>query len=284
MELPACPCRDRCLVVVPVLTWRPPVRPSCTTSSTGLGNRRPCFILLHHAGGASSIFHSWLEPLGAHGDVFAIDLPGRRRRIREPLIRDAAVAVEDIVMTIRAVLGPPPIPPFAVLGHSMGALLAHEIACVLRNEGYGEPGILFVSGSRAPAEYGKSFRVPGIDGADGSAESLGLCDELAALGARVPSPERLALLQADLEICRSHRPRNDGLLSCPIVALTGAGDPIATGAQVEKWAMCTTGAFSRREYPGSHFFLFDAAAASEVIGDFARWADEVVRRPETWEY
>ena len=239
-------------------------------------DHRPLFVLFHHAGGASSVFYSWVERLEAHGEVVALDLPGRRRRLHDPVIRDITSAIVDVTETLRAALGTRPGRPFMMLGHSMGALLAYEAALDLRSKGFREPEALFVSGSRVPSEYGESTRLLGIGGdADIAAEALGGSSELMALGARLPSPERIALLQADLEICRSRRQRGEAPLSCPVIALTGRGDSVATSEQVKRWARYTTGPFSRREYSGSHFFLFDDAVASEVVDELICWADQI---------
>src|ERR1043166_3549047 len=99
-----------------------------------------------YAGGAPHVFHEWPDLLPSFVDVCAIQLPGRGTRLREQPYTRLKALVPDVVTALRSFIDR----PFALFGHSMGALIAFEVARVLRDRGGPEPEILFVSGARGP--------------------------------------------------------------------------------------------------------------------------------------
>jgi surfactin synthase thioesterase subunit len=112
-----------------------------------------CF---HHAGGNSSFYTSWKTFLPAFVDVIPIGLPGRQERFQEPLIREFPAALEAVtrMVTPRARV------PFALIGHSMGALLAFEVARKLEQLRLA-PCALFVTACRAAHRWAESHEKRG---------------------------------------------------------------------------------------------------------------------------
>jgi medium-chain acyl-[acyl-carrier-protein] hydrolase len=98
-----------------------------------------------HAGAGASLFRAW-EPSVPDGmELCAIQLPGREDRLTETPFRDLAALVPQLVTEIVAQLDR----PFALFGHSVGALVAYEVARSLSASGR-PPIHLFVSGQPAP--------------------------------------------------------------------------------------------------------------------------------------
>lgn len=108
-------------------------------------------VCFPHAGGTPSVYRDWDAHVGDRVQVVPVLLPGRSFRLGEPPRREMAPMAADIAA---ALVGQGLADAFALFGHSMGALLAYEVACELRDRGAGEPVHLFVSGSRAPHFYG----------------------------------------------------------------------------------------------------------------------------------
>src|SRR5689334_4415091 len=75
-----------------------------------------------YAGGTAAIFRSWADSLPPNIDMWAVELPGRATRRLEP----ASARIGDLVPPIAAALRSAIDRPFAVFGHSMGAILGFE--------------------------------------------------------------------------------------------------------------------------------------------------------------
>jgi medium-chain acyl-[acyl-carrier-protein] hydrolase len=189
-------------------------------------------------------------------EVGAIHLPGREGRLREP----AFTRIEPLVDEVAAGLRPYLDRPYALFGHSMGALVAFELARRFREEGWGEPTHLFVSGRRAahlPPRHPAIAHLPDAEFVEEIGRRYnGIPDEV------LRHPDLLALLlpglRADLTLIEAygHRPGNP--LECSISAYGGIADPEATPAELVGWRQHTRGALSVRMFPGGHFFVQSA--------------------------
>lgn len=211
-------------------------------------------LCLPFAGGSSSIFEPWCDAIPEAIELCALVLPGREGRRREPMLADARTLAMQVVRDLqrRASL------PLVLFGHSMGALLANELARALVESGLPEPLLLVVSASATPDRSCASNLSTADDErlvAVADQRWGGWPDEL-----RSHSPLRasvLALIRADLSLLatctRSCAPR----LSCPIHALAGSDDSwVRTQDQLE-WQLYTTGPFSLHHFCGGHLFLVD---------------------------
>ena len=118
-----------------------------------------------YAGGnASIIYRSWPQHLHPQIEAVAVELPGRAARFGEPPVSDCAALVGAIADAFEATPGYLPggagaagadgggalVLPYGLFGHSMGALLAFELAHALRARGHPPPVCLVASGARAP--------------------------------------------------------------------------------------------------------------------------------------
>src|SRR5947209_14514516 len=107
--------------------------------------RRRLFCLAH-AGGGAALFRGWGERLPGSVEVVAVQPPGREGRFREPPFTDWRPLVAELADAIRPLLDK----PFALFGHSLGALLAYELARRLRDLGGKQPDHLFAAALAAP--------------------------------------------------------------------------------------------------------------------------------------
>src|SRR5262249_23742176 len=85
---------------------------------------------LPYAGGASDLFREWRKALAPTIQVCPIELPGRGGRSEEEPHTDLTGLVEILGSELRSRLDR----PFALFGHSMGAVIAFELARYLRRE------------------------------------------------------------------------------------------------------------------------------------------------------
>ena len=215
-----------------------------------------------HAGGAASYFHPWSAPLAPGIEVLAVQYPGREDRAAEPCVTNIA----DLADQIHAALGSSLPRRFAFFGHSMGAILAFEVARrISRQQGRG-PAHLFVSGRAGPPRHHhRNLHRAG---------TAALIAELRSYGATDPrildDSEILELIMpavlADYTASETYQFEPGPPLSCDITAMTGDRDRLNTTGDAAGWSAHTTRAFTLRVYPGGHFYL-DACRAQvlEVI-------------------
>ena len=107
------------------------------------GRRLFCFP---HAGGAPSAFRAWGRYLRPEFELAIAQLPGRGARMGETPLDEMEALVDELVAAMEPMLDK----PFALLGHSMGAWVAFEVARALGKKGLETPTVLFVAGARAP--------------------------------------------------------------------------------------------------------------------------------------
>ncbi len=226
------------------------------------------FCFPYAGGDAMSIYHSWRNAFPVEIEVFAAQLPGRGARVNEtPLTR-----LEPLVERLAHVMRPQLNGPFALFGHSMGALICFELARLLRAQCGISPAHLFVSGCRAPHLRGDqpiTYSLP-------DAEFVEELQRLNGTPLEVFSqPELLELvlplLRADFELCQIYSYVPGPLFECPITAFGGLDDEI-TREEVSQWAQHTTKAFDLRMLPGDHFFIRRKdATVAQIVSAKCRW-------------
>ncbi|WP_433399614.1 thioesterase II family protein [Streptomyces sp. CA-146814] len=218
-------------------------------------------ICLPHAGGSANYFRPLATALPPTAEVLAVQYPGRMDRVNEPYVGD----FEEMTERTLAAVGREVDRPVALFGHSMGALLAFQVAKRLEAEGV-PPLALFASGARPP---GRSLLprhtrprtdeelITDLALLNGTDERLLDNQEMRTLV--------LSALRADYRMLRSYR-RDDSALACPLAALTGDDDPVVPVDDAGGWSRHTTGAFGLHVFAGKHFYLADHwAGVSTVI-------------------
>lgn len=205
-----------------------------------------------YSGSGSSIFFQWPENLPADVEVWLAQLPGRGNRLKEPPFSRLSALVEVVAENIYALLNQ----PFALFGHSMGALVCFELARYLRKVGRPEPVHLFVSGRGAP-------HVPGTGAPIHELPEPEFIEELKSMHGMAPevlaSEELMQLLipilRADFSVCETYDYQEEQPLNCSISAYGGLQDDGVNSDQLDAWRDLTGGSFLLHMFPGDHFFI-----------------------------
>ena len=206
-----------------------------------------CFA---HAGGSASLFRRWQGRLPADIELCAVQLPGREKRFNEPPRTDVRVLADELARAFK----PTPV-PFALLGVSMGALIAYRLACALRERGAAQPFHLFIGAMSAP-------HVPDTTGEHRMtldqwityARSIGeLTDQ--EMEARELLELMFPMLTADAAITETYVHTEEAPLAAAISAYACTHDKRIKAADVRAWERYTTGAFHYEELACEHNFL-----------------------------
>ena len=205
-----------------------------------------------YAGSGASGFRKWPERLPANIELRAVQLPGREDRfVEKPIDR-----VETIVQSVGEAIPDLLDRPFAFFGHSMGSLIAFELARHLRRVGSPQPVALMVSGQRPPQAKDpppRRFDLPqkeflemlrNIDGTP-----PGIIDNPEMMEMLTP------LLRADFAVCETYAYSSEPPLTCPIAAFGGELDGEVSPEILGQWREQTSGDFRLRMFPGGHFYL-----------------------------
>jgi surfactin synthase thioesterase subunit len=145
--------------------------------------------------------------------------------------------------------------PYALFGHSLGALLAFEAAHKLGTIGLPQPLALFASGTNAPSRRDND-RFAGMESDEqlraemyklnGTHSEVFASDELMAL--------TLPVLRADFQLCGQYRYRRRRFLNLPLHVFGGDRDE-TTSETLEAWQQETSAEFSLDNFDGDHFFI-----------------------------
>ena len=207
-------------------------------------------VCLPHAGGSASYFFGVARNLAPAVDVLAAQYPGRQDRRTEPCVATVTELADLLAAQVAGVADK----PLSLFGHSMGAVLAFEVASRLEADGV-RPHSIIVSGRRAPDTVrDECVHLRDDDGLIAEIQSLSGTDT------KVMQDEEilrmvLPSIRNDYRAVETYRGEPGRTVAAPIHALIGDSDPKATVDEVRRWAEHTTGAFALKVFPGGHFYL-----------------------------
>jgi medium-chain acyl-[acyl-carrier-protein] hydrolase len=205
-----------------------------------------------YAGGAASIYRSWASLMPPTVEIIPVELPGRGRRLAEPPIRRMAAMTMALAPAITPLLDM----KFAFFGHSMGAIIAFELARELRRRNAPMPEQVFISGRSAPQVRGReaaTYKLPEgefraeLQRLNGTPAEALENDELMSL--------MLPCIRADFEMVQTYQYYDDAPLRCPITVYGGLEDYAVPREALLPWQQHTQAQFSLYMLPGDHFFL-----------------------------
>jgi medium-chain acyl-[acyl-carrier-protein] hydrolase len=221
-------------------------------------NHRLRLFCFSYAGGNAAIYHPWQQAFDPRIEVCAVQLPGRGRRMGQAPYTQLSSLVKELaaVVTHEKQL------PFAFFGHSLGALLAFEIARYCQLHHLPMPVHLFASGCNAPQKRNKSEGMHLMSDDD-------LIDKLKSYNGTPPevlaNRELMELvlptIRADFGMAEDYHYRSALLLPTPITVLAGRKDDRSSQEQVQAWQLETKGHCEVHWFEGDHFFIHPENAA-----------------------
>ena len=208
---------------------------------------------LPFSGGNIYSYQKLKSTLPDHIRFVPLELPGHGRRLREPLLRDLDKMVDDMFRQIRDNLDE----PYAIYGHSLGAMLVYLVAQKITQTQLPLPEHLFVSGHPGPAIPNMSKNVhllPRDEFVKRVMSYGGIPQEVAAhqdlMDLFVP------VMHADFAALSAYTHTTTAKLDIPLTVMIGTEEGILD-EEALAWQDVTTRDITLEQFPGNHFFIFD---------------------------
>lgn len=211
-----------------------------------------CFA---HAGGGAAVFRNWQKALPVSVEVFGVVLPGREKRFQEPAVPRVGALVADLASAIA---------PFsdrkiALYGHSLGGLLAFEVARRLAERHHIQVAHLIVAGAVAPQFLPPANQLHKIEK---DSEFIASLSDFGGMQSDVLAvPELLEMLipvlRADIEAYETYSYVPGGSLEkmpWPLTVLGGQSDATVSRDELLGWQAHAGGSFTLELFAGDHFF------------------------------
>ena len=237
-----------------------------------------------HGYASATIFRNWVNTFPAEVDVWPVELPGRGDRCSERPIE----FTEEMAEKLTQIIGKDLEQPYALFGHSIGALLAYSWTLHLQKMHMPLPQQLIVGAFTAPMLSNPllrmikgQYRFYGIDALPNleailDPDNVELVETIIDMTMEMPQgfatavdrkstyallPSMIAALRmADTFDSTKIKP-----VSVPIVALHGKGDIAVTQDEMQAWEKLTTKPFSIELFSGDHDFINSDQNEKEVI-------------------
>lgn len=229
-------------------------------------------VAFHCAGGSAQSFYPWKKAAAGLCELYAVELPGRARRLREPFARSVAALAEQFATQCRQLADK----PLVLFGHSLGALLAYETARRLLAEGERRPLALLVSSRQSPDWLPVCAGLPELHDqalrdylGDLAGTPREVLDNRAMMDLAVP------ILQADLELILDYQHCHPTPLEIPVQVFGGLDDHQVGYESLLAWQRLSGAGFSLRMVEGGHF------AVMEQVGEVLRAAAALIGRLDT---
>ena len=208
-----------------------------------------CFC---YAGGSAANYANWQADLDPTIEICAIELPGRGTRFGE----EAETSLSTLKATVAQVIASAGHTSFAFFGHSLGALLAFEVARTLQQMGAAVPQHIFVSGGSAPQHRRDTGKIHLL--ADDE-----LIEELKNYNGTPPAVLEheelmellLPMIRADFALVANYTYSAAPLLPMPTTVLMGRDDDNGEGEHVEGWKKETSADCKIFWFEGDHFYI-----------------------------
>lgn len=208
-------------------------------------------IVIPCAGSSAQAYRSWSRVIPQDFELAIVQRPGRMDRRDEEPPTDLFSILEPLAAAINGQAAGRPV---LLVGHSLGALIAYELAAggYVRNL----KALVPVAMEAPQLLAGVTTSVKPMDDlqfANYMADHYhGIPDQLLA----EPALLRMFLppLRADMIMFEDYRYQAHSRLACPILALSGDADTLAPSPCMDGWQELTAAAFSHHILSGDHFF------------------------------
>jgi len=225
-------------------------------------SKKPKLFFLHFAGGNCYSLLFLKKYFENDFETLFLELPGRGKRISEPLLYTVDDAITDYTKQISVVVNTGQ--DYFIYGHSLGAFLGFFVAGFLEKQG-NPPRALIVSGQASPKST--------INKNTYLMHDEKLKKELIKMGGTsqelVDDEDMFSffnpIIRADYQIIETYKNNYNNLkINIPIHAIMGDSEKFVQN--IKQWETFTTNNFSYEILSGNHFFINQhPARIAEII-------------------
>ena len=216
-------------------------------------------LALPFAGSSATSYYRFRRLFSTSITLCPIELPGRGIKSGMKLEHSIDAMIDSIYEEVLSEISDGE--PYAIFGHSMGSLLAYELAWrLLKDEGVSNrPRKLLVSGRIAPQVKTKNERhymLP-TDEFKEKILSYGLVSSTEVFKDEKLLNFFIPIMRADFEAVEEYHYVEREKMDIDIAVFWGMDDPSVKYDEIAQWKELTNGMFTFHSFPGGHFFLLE---------------------------
>ncbi len=209
-------------------------------------------ICFPYAGGSSAIYSKWRQHLNGGIELIPVELSGHGRRFGEPLYDSIEKIKEDVLEALKE----ENIEEAALFGHSLGSIIAYEVAHELQAKLGVQPKHIFFSGKKAPHFDEREEYIHKLPEHEFKRKVI----ELGGTPRDVFENEELfdlflPILRADFTANEAYSYKEKGSrLNSDITVISGTKEDIGI-EEILGWKEHTSKSFRAHKLDGDHFFI-----------------------------
>lgn len=236
-------------------------------------------ICLAHAGGSASSYLRWSSRFDSSLKLVPLEYAGRGIRSNEPLYENMDETVADLIQMLKPQLADRI--PYVLFGHSLGALVAYELAYALQQARLLGPSILILSGKNPPHLHSRNKRhlLPDAEFHQELASMGGTPSEL--LEDSSFAEYFMPIARSDFKLVETYRlEAGRPKLHTNICVLNGMEDDFVDLKEMEGWGRYCEGEFWQQQFPGGHFYLHEhieqvAVYLKRLLAQSSAWQPQI---------
>lgn len=227
--------------------------PSCIRTFNVNKQAKIRLFCFHYAGGNISTFSHWHKSLSDEIEICGVLLPGRLDLSHHEPIKNMQELIPYLCSQLLTKIDAR---PFVFFGHSLGGLIAFELAYAIQEKIRRLPEKIFVSACCSPRDIRDEKKISHLPDDE-------LIQRLKEYnGTPIEFFESSELLQFMLPIIRADFSLNENYqyiprpsLTCPIIVYGGEQDTEVNPNGLNKWQLETSLPLKLRLFSGDHFFI-----------------------------
>lgn len=205
-----------------------------------------------HAGGSSISFMPWKKRIDRRIELYPVDIPvtlGPKESLPLSSISTVVEKLSDSLSNHDGI-------QFSFFGHSLGGLIAFELARSLKKRGLMQPSNIIISGCESPRKHMSSGSVHLLDDHD-LIEFIksfnGITDEI--INDKRIMHMLLPKIRADFSLAQSYLYMPSDKIDSDLVILSGREDVRSGDDFLLEWQLETSGKCDFNYFRGDHFFI-----------------------------